>query len=201
MPSAELVAAVAQIKADGARRSPDDVLAQLQELPEWADISISQVRRAISAAPKVNAETMAARRKAQKAEHESKRVRTERTRPAEEQAQAGAASAFAAASKASLPCHFCDTMEATKNWAWHEKRPEGSIYSGRCKDDKLCRMHRAYTIAARAAEAVSSNTDYPHCPCIGRVRGYAPCNRWRLSETSVLGGSPQSDPWDVRTPV
>ena len=87
MPSPELVAAVARIKADGARRSPAEVLTQLQGSPEWMDVTISQVRRAITKAPKADAEVLASRRSDKKAEHESKRDRTKRTRPAEEQAQ------------------------------------------------------------------------------------------------------------------
>ena len=87
MVSSRLVAAVGQIKADGARRSPADVLAQLQRSPEWADVTLSQVRRAISAAPKAEAEIVAARREEKKAEHEAQRDRTKRARPAEEHVQ------------------------------------------------------------------------------------------------------------------
>ena len=87
MPPAELVAAVGQIKADGARRSPADVLAQLQREPQWADVTLSQVRRAISAAPKADAEIVADRRKEKKAQHDAQRDRTKRSRPAEEQVQ------------------------------------------------------------------------------------------------------------------
>ena len=43
LPMAELVDAVAEIKADGARISPADVLAQLQKQPEFSDVTLSQV--------------------------------------------------------------------------------------------------------------------------------------------------------------
>ena len=44
MPSSDLVDAVSRIKADGARRSRADVLAQLRDNPEWAAVTLSQVR-------------------------------------------------------------------------------------------------------------------------------------------------------------
>ena len=71
--NSDLVAAVAHIKADGARRSPADVLTQLQLLPEWASVTISQVRRAISAAPKVDAQTKANRRVIKERERDTRR--------------------------------------------------------------------------------------------------------------------------------
>ena len=87
--SEELVAAAdinADIKADGARISPADVLAKLQQQPEWADVSLSQVRRAISLAPKLDAVTKARRRADKERERDAKRVRSGRARPAEQQA-------------------------------------------------------------------------------------------------------------------
>ena len=56
---AGLVDAVARIKADGARVSPDDVLKQVRCLPAFANATLSQVRRAITKAPKADAETIA----------------------------------------------------------------------------------------------------------------------------------------------
>ena len=60
--SSELVAVVAAIKADGKRTSPDDVLAQVHATgTQWADVTLSQVRRAITAAkaaaPQLDAES------------------------------------------------------------------------------------------------------------------------------------------------
>ena len=52
-PSPDLVAAVSRIKADGARMSADAVLAQLQLLAEWADVTLTQVRRDITLAKEV----------------------------------------------------------------------------------------------------------------------------------------------------
>ena len=42
-----------EISADGVHISPIDVLMKLQQKPEWADVSISLVHRAIAAAPKL----------------------------------------------------------------------------------------------------------------------------------------------------
>ena len=42
-----------EISADGVHISPIDVLMKLQQKPEWADVSISLLHRAIAAAPKL----------------------------------------------------------------------------------------------------------------------------------------------------
>ena len=78
----ELVAAVAAIKADGARITPADVLAKLQQRPEWADASLtlSVVRRAITKAPKPDEETRVKRCADKEHERERKRVRADRVR-------------------------------------------------------------------------------------------------------------------------
>ena len=91
-----LVDAVAAIKASGARMSHADVLAQLQQRLEFADVTISQVRRAITKAPKADPETKAKRRATQKREHDEKRVRTDRTRPAQQRAREAHAEEVAA---------------------------------------------------------------------------------------------------------
>ena len=80
------------ILRDGAWRSRpsrerERLLLQLQRDPEWADVGLSQVRRAHSAAPKADADMVAARRKEKKMEHEAERDRAKRARPAEELAQ------------------------------------------------------------------------------------------------------------------
>ena len=50
-----LVEAVAHVKKDGARRSPADVLSQLQqESSKWHAVTVSQVRRAITQAKKMD---------------------------------------------------------------------------------------------------------------------------------------------------
>lgn len=92
----DLIDAVVQIKASGARISPGDVLALLQQRPEFEDVPISQVRRAITKAPKADAETRSKLRAVQERERESKRIRTERARPAEKRARAEAAAAHEA---------------------------------------------------------------------------------------------------------
>ena len=76
----------------------------------------------------------------------------------------GAATAFDQACKTGLPCHRCNATDAAKTWAWQLKRPAGSVYSGscECEDEKLCAMHRAYTVAARAAH-VAQKTGAPTC--------------------------------------
>ena len=75
-----LVAAVgvAQIKADGTRRSPADVLAALKQRSErWdAELTISQVRRAITAAPKPDAAVVTQRATELMTELERKRDRS-----------------------------------------------------------------------------------------------------------------------------
>ena len=81
------MAAVARIKADGARISPAGVLAQVKQQAEFADVTLSQVRRAITAAPKADAEVKAQRRAGQKRAHDVQRDRSERARPAEDEAK------------------------------------------------------------------------------------------------------------------
>ena len=45
---ADLVAAVAQVKATGARMPPAEVLKQLQQRGEWTNVTVSQVRENIT---------------------------------------------------------------------------------------------------------------------------------------------------------
>ena len=85
----ELVAAVAQLKASGARRSPQEVLTQLQQSGgDLSHTTLAQVRRAITAANKLaSAVDVAAKAAERRKAKEKERVRTGRARPAEEQAK------------------------------------------------------------------------------------------------------------------
>ena len=90
--SSELVAVVAAIKADGKRTSPDDVLAQVHATgPQWADVTLSQVRRAITAAkaaaPQLDAESQAERRKVSERARDQNRDRSERANDGERRVQ------------------------------------------------------------------------------------------------------------------
>lgn len=83
--SSELVVAVAAIKADGKRTSPEDVLAQLQAAdPRWATVTMSQVRRAITAAnaaaSPLDGDSKAEQRKANERARDQKRDRSGRER-------------------------------------------------------------------------------------------------------------------------
>ena len=80
---ADLVAAVAEIKADGARISPANVLAQLQKRSEFSNTTLSQVRRAITRAPKAHDDVRAERRAGKKRAYDTQRDRVGRARPVE----------------------------------------------------------------------------------------------------------------------
>lgn len=117
---------VAQIKADGARISPAAVLARVKEHAEFADVSLSQVRRAISNVPKVDAEIKAKRRAEKEREREAKRVRTGRARPAETKAREAALAAqirAAAETQMRADSVVVDSLERTATQAqeWHER--------------------------------------------------------------------------------
>jgi len=90
--SSDLVAAVAAIKADGKRTSPDDVLSQLQATDaHWAHVTLSQVRRAITTAkaatPPLDAESEAERRRSKERERDRERDRSKRQREYDNEAR------------------------------------------------------------------------------------------------------------------
>ena len=88
MPSNELVAAVAQAKANGAR-SAEQVLEALRRDGAWEGTTLPQVRRAVTEVnASIPAEAKAAQRKERQREREQKRDRSSGKRPAQERAQA-----------------------------------------------------------------------------------------------------------------
>ena len=108
------------------------------------------------------------------------------------QTPTAAVATFEEASKKGLPCHHCGSTFASQNWAWHMRQPPGKHGHGRCADDKLCTLHRAYVVAARAARAAASGQPYPQCPCADRVVGFAPCSKGRFSGrlSAIVGSAP-----------